>query len=491
MTKVLLINPFVKEYDLSGGIITYIPIGLLSLASAIRGICDLKILDCLRDSCETRRTRDFILYGTPVERIKEIIRDFSPDIVGISIPFSAQSDNAKTICGICKELDPKITVVFGGPDASVNYSRLLKETLCDFCVVGEGEETFFEFVKKFNSGSSLESIEGLAYKKDGKIYYKPREFLCELDKLPFPAYDLIDIKAYLRDKNLYRDRSIIKNSISMVTSRGCPFDCVFCSIRKHMGHVYRYHSPDYVIRHLRFIIKNYGITNFHFEDDNISLDKKRFEKILDGIIENGFKLQWDVPNGLRADTLDFNLLKKIKRSGCKKLTIAIESGNQNVLDNIIKKRLSLDYVIDVVKNCKKLRILASSFYVIGFPGESIKNMKETLGLALRLLKEYDILPCLLIATPLYGTELYEICEKNGYIKKDLTDKDFATGTQVYGNPLISTKDFTGEDVKNLARDYLSTLKKELIIYAFKHPLFLFKKIREKIPFISRYLSPVL
>ncbi|MFA5256300.1 MAG: radical SAM protein, partial [Candidatus Omnitrophota bacterium] len=361
----------------------------------------------------------------------------------------------------------------------------------DFCVVGEGEETFFEFVKKFNSGSSLENIEGLAYKKEDRIYYKPREFLYELDKLPFPAYDLIDIKAYLRDKNLYRDRSIIKNSISMVTSRGCPFDCVFCSIRKHMGHVYRYHSPDYVIRHLRFIIKNYGITNFHFEDDNISLDKKRFEKILDGIIENGLKLQWDVPNGLRADTLDFNLLKKIKRSGCKKLTIAIESGNQNVLDNVIKKRLSLDYVTDVVKNCKKLRILASSFYVIGFPGESIKNMKETLGLALRLLKEYDILPCLLIATPLYGTELYEICEKNGYIKKDLTDKDFATGTQVYGNPLISTKDFTGEDVKNLARDYLSTLKKELIIYAFKHPLFLFKKIREKIPFISRYLSPVL
>jgi magnesium-protoporphyrin IX monomethyl ester (oxidative) cyclase len=241
-----------------------------------------------------------------------------------------------------------------------------------------------------------------------------------------------------------------------------------------MGKKFRYNSPDYVIRHLEYIIEKFGIKNFHFEDDNISLNKKRFEQILDKIIEKKLKIRWDVPNGLRVDTLNFDLLKKIKRSGGNHLTIAIESGSQDVLDNIIKKKTSLDYILNVIKDCRKLRIKIQAFYVIGFPGETIEQMKETTNLAVRLLKDYQVLPYVGIASPLYGTELYKICVDQGLIKEKLTEKDLSSVTQVYGEPLISTKDFTKRDIKEIIYDFLKKLKKVMIMHAIKHPILALK-----------------
>ena len=150
MTRVMLINPPVRLYNPSAEFTTYFPIGLLSIAGSIRNIAELKILDCLITDFEIKKERDFTLYGTPPEKIKAAIKSFNPDIIGISIPFSTQANNARAVSRIAKEAAPGAVVVFGGPDASIRYEALLKETPCDFCVIGEGEETFFEFVKRFN-----------------------------------------------------------------------------------------------------------------------------------------------------------------------------------------------------------------------------------------------------------------------------------------------------------------------------------------------------
>jgi magnesium-protoporphyrin IX monomethyl ester (oxidative) cyclase len=489
MTKVLLINPPRKDYSQAAGFVSYFPLGLLSIAALIKDICEVKILDCLITNFTIKKTDDFALYGMPLEKIRNAIKDFNPNVVGISIPFSAQTSVSSKICKICKEIDSNILVVFGGPDVSVRYKLLLEETQCDFCVIGEGEKTFYEFIKKLNFGASLKDIKGLAYKTNGLIQYKPRAFLENLDELPFPAYNLIDVQAYLANKYLYKDRSELKHSISVITSRGCPFNCIFCSIKLHMGKRYRYHSPDYIIRHLRFLIESYGITNFHFEDDNISLNKTRFEQILDKIIEFKMGISWDAPNGIRADTLDSNLLKKIKKSGGKHLMIAVESGNQHILNDVIKKHTSLNCIINVIRYCKFLKISVGAFYVIGFPGETVKNMEETINLALELFEKFDVFPCLLIATPLYGTELYEICAEKGFIKEDLTDKDFAMATKFYGNPLIATNDFSREDVKKLIHSYLPKFERNMIAYSFRHPVHAFNKIKNKLPVIGRFLKP--
>jgi anaerobic magnesium-protoporphyrin IX monomethyl ester cyclase len=487
MTRVLLINPPQTYYERSQGFSVYLPLGILSLAAVVCDICDVEIYDALERDFEIRRNNGITRYGAPELKIEEAIRRSHPDIVGVSIPFTAQAENGKRIGAICREIDPGIIVVFGGPDPSVRYPALLESGLCDYCAAGEGEDTFREVVERVNAGESLCGIPGLAYRDDeGAVRYTPREFIRDLDRLPFPAYDLVNMEGYLSNPRLYQNRSRIhRRSLSIITSRGCPYSCVFCSIRLHMGRRYRAHSPEYVLRHIELAIKRFGVRSIHFEDDNISLDRERFEKILDGIIERNFHIRWDTPNGIRADSLNLEILKKIKASGCAQLTIAIESGNQEVLNRIIKKNTSLSVMKEIARFCHELDIRTNGFYVIGFPGETLGNMRETIDLALTLLRECDIQPNLFVATPLYGTELHEICVRDGLIGGELSSEELATATQVFGNPLIETADFTKEDVIGLLEEYRARLKRELIGFSLRHPFYALNRARERVPLIMK------
>lgn len=321
-------------------------------------------------------------------------------------------------------------------------------------------ETLSELIEHIHDKEALRQVTGLACKEEGTVWFTPRKFLVDLDQLPMPAYDLIDPQNYLKNKYLYLFRSFInRKSISMFTSRGCPFDCVFCSIKLHMGKRFRYHSPEYVVNHLEYLTKNIGIKNVHFEDDNFSLNKKRFERILDLIIERGIKINWDIPNGVRADSLDLNLLKKMKQSGGTQLKVAIESGNQQVLNDVVKKKTSLKYIEEVLRHGRELGFNTAAFYIIGLPGETLENMKETVELAERLYRDYQVRPVVDIATPLYGTELYDTSLEKGYITKKLTAHELSTASYVTGDPILETEDFTKEDVAELAQRAHNIVKK--------------------------------
>lgn len=453
MLKVLLINPPQAYFKGSVRVNIHFPIGLMYVAAMVRNICHVEIFDCLASDSETKKD-NVIICGARPEEIRKIIEEKKPDVVGISVPSTALYKNAEIVAIICKEVNPKIITVFGGPDPSVRYKSILENQYCDYCVVGEGEQTFYEFIKSLSFHMPLENIKGLAYKQDGVIHYEPRIFTIDLDEFPFPAFDLVDMDKYLQSRYLYRNRSpICENSISVITSRGCPNGCVFCSIRLHMGQRFRAHSPEYVIKLLKLCIDKYGVTNFHFEDDNLTFDKRRFEAILDRIIEGNLQIRWDAPNGVRADTLNYDMLKKMKQSGCVEITLAIESGNQRVLDQVIKKKTRLEYIIEIARYCKELKISTNSFYVIGFPGETINEMKDTINLAIKLYREYDLSPRMMVATPLYGTELYEICMRNKLIKEEPTFEELAVALQIYGNPMISTPDFSPQDVKWVINEY--------------------------------------
>jgi anaerobic magnesium-protoporphyrin IX monomethyl ester cyclase len=469
MQKVLLINPPQTYRKGSPSVSKYFPIGLMYLAAMIRNVCYVEIFDCLASDFETERN-DVRYYGTPPEEIRKAIEEKRPDVVGISVPFTSQYKNAELVAIICKEVNPKILVVFGGPDPSVRFKSILENQYCDYCVVGEGEQTFYEFIKGLFVQLPLENIKGLACKRGGAIHYEPRLFTINLDEFPFPSFDLINKDKYLQSKYLYRDRgSVGNNSISVITSRGCPFNCVFCSVRLHMGQKYRTHSPEYVIKLLRLCIDKYGITNFHFEDDNLTLDRRRFETILDCIVEKNLQIQWDTPNGIRASTLDYNILKKMKQSGCVHVTLAIESGNQRVLDEVIHKKSNLEYIIEIVKYCKELKIRANALYVIGFPGETINEMKNTINLAIKLYREYEIFPDLMVATPLYGTELYEICMRDKFIQGEPTFEELAVAQQTWGDPMISTPNFSKKDVKRVINEYKRKLLMQRLRYMLNHP----------------------
>ncbi|MBD3264115.1 MAG: radical SAM protein [Candidatus Omnitrophica bacterium] len=465
MKKVALINPPQKYYKKSLPFSLYIPIGLLSIASKIRNICKLDFFDFLAEDFTRINFGGYYIYGSQPETIKRRIAESRPDIIGISIPFSTQLEEALKIKDICKEANPAARIIFGGPEPSIRYRSLLRDKACDFCIVGEGEEAFYELVECFKEGREARDIKGVAYIKREELIYTEREYIEDLDSLPFPAYELINFRNYWENPYFYNIRSSLKKlSVPVFTSRGCPYECIFCSVHLHMGHRYRVNSEDYVIRHLRYCMEEFGVKRFHFEDDNISLDRRRFENILDKIISSGLEIEWDAPNGIRADTLDYDLLKKMKNSGCRSLSIGIESGNQEVLNKIIKKNTSLEKIIGVARGCKKLGMRLLAFYVIGFPGETKENIKDTVDFALKLLKDYDVNPALLFATPLYGTELYNICRRDDLLPEKMDEYSLAVATQPYGVPIIETDEFSRNYLKRIVRNYNLRLLPGLITY---------------------------
>ncbi len=469
--KILLLNPpqtFFPGSDLPSG---NLPLGLLYVAAVLeKAGYKAEILDAFQTDYPFRKIGDVTEVGMPYDRISNEIRRRKPDIVGIANPFTCQVDNAIKVADIIKEVDTSILTVVGGPHVTVVPTEFMKEAKnVDIAVIGEGEYTMLDIAKFFEGSKKISEVQGIAHHKDGKVMLNsPRPFIKNLDELPYPAYHLVNMENYLSPKKV-EYRSFQDRALSMVTSRGCPFNCNFCSVHLHMGKLFRAHSVDYVVDHLEHVVNKYGVKMIYFEDDNLTLDLKRFEAICDKIIEKDIKIGWETPNGVRADYLNLNLLKKMKKSGCQSVFVGIESGDQNVLKNIIDKSLNLNDVIKFAENCKKIGLKTGAFYVIGFPGEKKENMIKTVEFGLMLKRKYDVGMHLLFATPSYGTRLYEECNKNGYIRKSLAPRDFAEVRQNWGLPLIETEDFTAIEVKEIASNAMRRYKRLAIINYIKNP----------------------
>jgi anaerobic magnesium-protoporphyrin IX monomethyl ester cyclase len=469
--KTLLINPpqtFFPGSDLPSG---NLPLGLLYIAAVLeKAGYDVEVLDAFQTDLPFRKIGYVTEVGMPYDRIGDEIRRRKPDIVGIANPFTCQVEHSIKVADIVNEIDPSVLLVVGGPHVSVMPTDFLEEAKnIDIAVIGEGEYAMRDIAKFFEGKKKITDIQGIAHRKDGKVVLNaPRPFLKDLDELPYPAYHLVDMEQYLNPKKV-EYRSFQDRALSMITSRGCPFDCSFCSVRLHMGNMFRAHSVDYVVDHLEHVVDKYRVKTIYFEDDNLTLDLKRFESICDKIIERDLRFGWETPNGVRADRLNLDLLKKMKKSGCQSVFVGVESGDQYVLDNIIDKGLRLADVVKFAKNCKKIGLKTGAFYVIGFPGEKKENMENTVNFALMLKRKFDVGMHLLFATPSYGTRLYEECKKKGYFRSKLTPRAFAEVRQNWGLPLIETEDFTAMEVKKIAVKAMRDYKRQAIINYIKNP----------------------
>jgi anaerobic magnesium-protoporphyrin IX monomethyl ester cyclase len=470
--KVLLVNPPQLFYPGSDPPAGNLPLGLMYVASLLETTgYKAEILDAFMTDSSFLKIDDTIQVGMPYGKIREEIRRKEPDIVGIASPFTCQAENAIRVGNIVKEIDPSILTVIGGPHVSAVPIEFLKEaTNIDIAVISEGEYTMLDIAKFYEGRKKITDVQGIAYRKNnGAIKQNAlRSFIQDLDELPYPAYHLVDMEQYLDPKKI-EYRSFKDRAISMITSRGCPFNCNFCSVHLHMGKVFRAHSVDYVINHIEYVVNRFRIKTIFFEDDNLTFDLKRFEAICDKIIERDIKFNWETPNGVRADFLTLSLLKKMKQSGCQSVFFGIESGDQCILDNIINKSLNLKKVINVAKICKEIGLKTAAFYIIGFPGEKRENMLKTVELALRLKRDYDVGMLLHVATPSLGTRLHQECTEKGYIEEKLTSRSFAEVRQTSGVPLIKTEDFTPLEVKDIASMAVRRYKKLSLINYFKSP----------------------
>src|SRR3989344_3987904 len=281
-----------------------VPLGILQMASFLeKNNYTVKLIDNLGDkeSVSHKSNKEEIMYGIPKARLKQRIKESNANIVGRAVIN-----------------DEIVKILKDKPEI-------------DLCVYGEGENTILDLAKWCEGNIKLEDVDGIAYKKDGKVIKnKPRQWNFKLDELPFPAYHLVDMDWYLElpKKGIHYRIKDDYRTMTMITSRGCPENCNFCAIHLVSGKAWRAFSPEYVVDHMQLLVEKYGVEQIHIEDDNFTLDMKRAEKICDLIIERGLNVRWDTPNGVRADKLSERLIIKLKKAGCWRLTVAPEVGNQ-------------------------------------------------------------------------------------------------------------------------------------------------------------------
>ncbi|MGA3289644.1 MAG: radical SAM protein [Candidatus Bathyarchaeia archaeon] len=487
--KVLLINPPQVFYPGSDQPAGNLPLGLMYIAAMLeKAGYKTEILDAFMSDSSFLKNGETINVGMPFERIKLEIYSRKPDIVGVAGPFTCQIENSVKISNLAKQVDQSILTVIGGPHVTTVPKGFLEEAKnVDIAATGEGEYTMLDIAQYFEGKKLLSEILGVAYRKDGEVIVNsPRPFIKNLDELPYPAYELLDMEKYLSPKRIGY-RSFRNRAISMITSRGCPFNCCFCSVHLHMGKQFRAHSANYVLNHIQFVAEKFNVKNIFFEDDNLTFDLARFEAVCDGLIEKKIKIGWETPNGVRADCLNLNLLKKMKKSGCQSVFFGVESGDQQILNDVICKSLDLNRVVEVAKICKDIGLKTGAFYIIGFPGEKKENMQKTVDFALKLKRDFDVGMHLFNATPSYGTRLYEECKAKGYIQGDLSWNSFAEARQPKGMPLISTEDFTSQEVKEIAAKALEEYKKLSLLNHIKNPRKALKTAFDQPQLILKYL----
>jgi len=389
--------------------------------------------------------------GLKNEEIIARIKSFAPDAVVITVPFSGWSSAAFDVAATVKKVDKDIAIALIGLHPSARPAECLKQPSVDFVVIGEPEETVLELAGVLEQGkkSELKKVKGIGFVENGEtIITASRPFIQDLDSLPFPARHLLPMKQFFEAaKKIPISGNLRKPSVRMLTSRGCPYGCIFCSNRIVMGRQWRARSAENVVAEIEHIIATYDIRQIDFLDDNIAFDRKRLETICDLIVEKDLNIEWCTPNGVRADSLDSELLAKMRKAGCVSILIAPESGVQRVVDQIIKKRQDLRKVEEVIIAARKLGIKVGCFFIIGMIGETKDDIKATIKYAYKLRKLGADRFYFSYATPLYGTELYKQAKQGGFLKSTFSDEVLSEV-----KPLIETPEFTCDDLLMLSAE---------------------------------------
>ena len=480
--RVCLINPPRIQPKAWGKPNVFPPIGLAYIAAVLEKTHEVCIIDAPTEGWRNLQDADRATYrvGLSNTEIADKLKRWSPDVAVIEIPFSGWSKTAFEVASTVKGINKDIISVLEGQHPSARPEDCLANPNVDFVVMGEPENTIFELIGAVGKGTrDLKKIMGIGFVKNGvPVFTSPRPLLEDLDSLPFPARHLLPMAEYYAavKENPLRGE-INKPWTIMITSRGCPYNCVFCTHHIVWGRKWRGRSPENVVDELQHVIKTYHVKQIDFLDDNMTLDRKRMEKICDLIVKRGLSSEWFTPNGVRADTLDEKLLRKMKESGCKKIRVAPESGVQRVVDQVIKKSLDLRSVERAVVLCKKVGIKVGCFFVIGLIGETKEEIEETIKFAYKLRQLGADSFIFSIATPVYGTRLYEQAKRGGFLRECFSDEALAAV-----EPLIETPEFTADELRELfARANLvnPTFTRDKVLRAIRNPRKTIKVLLEK------------
>jgi magnesium-protoporphyrin IX monomethyl ester (oxidative) cyclase len=387
VSKVLLLTPRSEINSISGNLsemlnpstfVTF-PIGLAYLTSSL---------------ISSGHNVEFIDLNINSD-LDERLSKFDPDFIGINSVSSLSSHAVHKLVSICKEQsDAKIVV--GGPHASAVPRMIMNNDKIDYVLIGEAEKTFSSLV------SGKVPRDGICFRSDKRIeIIMKRNYTEVLDTLPYPMYSFFDMERYMSSRQQHQ-WSKNSRAIPIITSRGCPGNCIFCSIHASSGRSWRARSPSNVVNEIRLLVHNFGVREILFEDDNLTLDKQRMSNICDGIVSEGFDMEWSTPNGVNINTLDLDLIDKMHSSGCYHLKFGVESGSRK-MQSKIGKLIDKSHVKRIKDKCDDLGILTTAFIVVGIFGEDEVTISETIS----FLEELDFENVsFYLPLPIPGTRLF-------------------------------------------------------------------------------------
>jgi len=439
----------------------------------------VKILDTVAEGGKRELKKEKkTVYGLADEEIATEIKRSAPDIVGISCLYTAYAGDAHRVAAIVKKVNPSILVVFGGAHATIFPEMTLKDKNVDMVVMGEGEEVLLEIVRNFPDRTKLKKISGTVTKDGGKIIRNnQRESLKDLDEIPFPAWHLLPMRKYL-DYPDYRF-SMRRPGFPLITSRGCPGRCNYCSIHSVWGHTWRGRSPENVVAEIKHLQDKFGIREIFFFDDSLGASKKRLAAICDEIIKRKLNLKWTTPNGIAHWTLDENLLLKMKKAGCYRITFGIESGNAQIR-RYLGKPYDLQQAKKMIKFANKIGMWTLCTFIIGFPKETRDQVKDTIKFAIDC--ETDLAVFYLLC-PHPGTQVYEDFKRFGLLNLDylflanesLSPEQYSTAGRILAGRGAKTVNFSSEELQEIVSGaYKEFFRKRVI--DFLNPLRMAQKM---------------
>jgi anaerobic magnesium-protoporphyrin IX monomethyl ester cyclase len=379
--KCLLIQPSDTE-----GAMIHLGLGYVAAALERRG--------------DSVRILDMAFHGGPDRKISAQIAEAHPDVVGITAQTPYYSKALK-IARLVKSWNPACPVVLGGAHASILTADSLADPAIDIVVRGEGDITIVDLVNCLEAGGKLDEVRGISFKRDGVIIHnEQRAFISDLDSLDMPAWHLFEM-----DK--YRARIEGRKVAPVMSSRGCPFKCIFCYRGPAAGKTFRGRNPEKIVAEIEYLHRKYQIGDILFVDDIFTLNKQRAERICDLLIEKNLPLTWRCQS--RADCLSLDLLKKMKRAHCIDISMGIESGNEKILETT-GKAITKEKVREGFRLIREAGLSSSASFIIGLPGDTTETVKETIQFARELNPNFAIFYA---AMPYPGTELAKIVQTNG------------------------------------------------------------------------------
>lgn len=346
------------------------------------------------------------------------------DIVGLSV----KSFTYHSACEISEMLGRK-DLICGGPHSTLDGFNFLRDNHnFSIGVIGEGEKTMVELADAIKNNDNLEEIDGIIYRnnKNEIIINKKRAFLADLDSLPYPNYEVFDS---------------FNGTIThypLITSRGCPYSCIYCCVGKISGKKWRFRHPEKMISELEFAKSSYNSKDFMILDDNFTQDINRAKEFCQLLIEYNTNMNWNCSNGIRASKLDEELVALMKDSGCDEVSLGIESLDYDIFNNI-KKGEKLEDIKHAINLLNKYRIKVVGFFIIGLPGDSLSKTKSSIEYGRRLNLERAYWNMLV---PYPGTEAWQWVNKNAKIIRDWR-KGFHFGTEI--KPVFETQDFSEKE----------------------------------------------